>query len=73
MSVVLDRFPDSVQQSFNALQRWFDEQFAVVLAYILSEEVESIVDMCDVGLLVRQFQASFAQELFDERFDLVLK
>jgi hypothetical protein len=27
----------------------------------------------DVSLLARQFQATFVQELFDERFDLVLK
>ena len=59
------------QERFDALAGRFDEELAVVLAYVLSQEVESVVDVGYPGLFWGQFQASFLQKLFQEGEDLL--
>ena len=43
-----------VQKRFLTLLRWFDEELALVLADVLSEEVKPIVDVSDGGLFFGQ-------------------
>ncbi len=55
-----DDAPDFLQERVRVLLRRRDEQFAVELAEILSEEVEPLVNMRDAGFLWRELQAPFA-------------
>ena len=55
-----DDAPDFLQERVRVLLRRRDEQFAVELAEMLSEEVEPLVDMRDAGFLGRELQAPFA-------------
>jgi len=40
---------------------------------VLSEKIEAIVDMRDRGLLLREFQPSFSQELRDEGYNFLFQ
>ena len=51
---------DFLQERVRVLLRWLDEQCAVELAEMLSEEVEPLVNMCDAGFLWRELLAPFA-------------
>jgi hypothetical protein len=44
-------------------------EFPVVLTAMLSEKVESLLNVRYLGFLFREFQASFAQKIGDEGFD----
>ena len=50
-----------------------DEQLAVVLAEVLSEEVEPLLDVRDAGFLWRELQAPVAQELLDQWLDFIFQ
>jgi hypothetical protein len=64
----------SAQESDDALSGGFRQNLAVpVLAYIVSEEVEALSDMRNASLLLREFQASGAEEIRDQRSDLGLQ
>jgi len=52
--------PDFLQERVRVLFRWLDEQCAVELAEMLSEEVKPLVNMRDAGFLGRELQAPFA-------------
>ncbi len=51
--VLLDDVPDLFQMSMHILLRWFDQQFVLfscfVLAYILTQEIETVRNMCNAG------------------------
>ena len=49
----------------------FDEQFPRVLAEMLSQEIEAVLNRGEVGFRWRKFQPAFAQKLHHKRFDLV--
>jgi len=53
-----DNVSHSVQELALALGRWFDEEFAVVFADVLSKKVESVLDMGDTCLLCRKSKAT---------------
>src|SRR5580704_5432292 len=65
VSITLDDGSDLVQQRFDALLRWLDQQLVAVLSDILPEEVEPFRDMRDSGFLLRQFQPTIRQEATD--------
>ncbi len=54
--VLLDDVPDLFQVSMHILSRWFDQQFVLlscfVLAYILTQEIEPLLNMSNVGFFV---------------------
>src|SRR6266702_5475308 len=70
--MVLDHFSDFFQKRFHVLFRRLDDELAVVLAYMLSEKVEALVDMRNKGFLRRECSPSFLHELLHERFDFLL-
>jgi hypothetical protein len=47
----------------------FHENRAVIVAEMLTEKVKPVGDMRDLGLLGREDQAAFVEELFHERTD----
>src|SRR5687767_6390482 len=51
--VGLYRFPDLIEERFHVLLRRLDEQLAVVLAYVLAQKVEPILNVRDAGLFLR--------------------
>ena len=57
--VRVDDSTDFLQERVRVLLRRLDEQFAVELAEILSEEVEPLVNMRDAGFLWRELQTPF--------------
>ncbi len=67
--VTLNDLSDVSKERFDVLFRRAGKEFPVVLAYMLSEKVESILNGRYLGFLFREFQASFAQKLGDEGFD----
>jgi hypothetical protein len=48
----------------------FHENRAVIVSDVLAEKVKAVGDMRDLGLLGREDQAPFVEELFHERADL---
>ena len=68
-----DDAPDFLQERVRVLLRRRDEQFAVELAEMLSEEVEPLINMRDAGFLWRELQTPFAKELLDEGADFVFQ
>jgi hypothetical protein len=75
--VLCDDFPDLFQVCMHILSCWFNQQFALlscfVLAYVLTQEIEPVLNMGDAGFLGREFSPSFCHEGFDEGFDILLK
>ena len=71
------RFPDDVldfrQEVFDVLLRGGDEKLSPVLSDLLSQKNETVRDMHDAGLLLRELQSTFFQELFDEGSDVLLE
>ena len=67
--VLLDDFSDVRKERFHVLFRRACKAFPVVLASILSEKVESLLNVRYLGFLFRECQASFAQKIGDEGFD----
>jgi hypothetical protein len=69
--------PDLLKECFHILLGWGDQQFVplsrLVLAYLLTQEIEPILDMRDAGLFLREGQTSFAQKRFDDRFDFLFE
>ena len=54
-----DLFPDVVE----GFLRWLDKQLIVIVSSeVEPQEVESVADVSDDGLLLRQFQSAFRQE-----------
>jgi hypothetical protein len=54
--VLLDEVPDFFQVSVHILSRWFNQQFVLlscfVLAYILTQEIEPLLNMSNAGFFV---------------------
>src|SRR5215210_7379817 len=67
--VGLNKASDFTQEGFGVLPGRLDDELAVVPAYILSEEVEPVLDMRDSGLLRRESQSAWLQEVLDQRHD----
>jgi hypothetical protein len=67
--VVLHDLPDSLQEGFHCFLCWFNQQFALILPYMLSEKVKAVFDMRDRRLLLRERKATLPHELFHQRFD----
>src|SRR5258708_2130971 len=70
--VLLHDLSDFFQERFHVLLGRFDNELPIVLAYMLSEEVEAIFNMRHEGFLSREGQSSFPHELLHEGFDFVL-
>src|SRR5205085_2889475 len=60
--IVPDDPPNFVEKRLDIFLCWLNEQFAVVLAYILAEKVEAIIDVRDNRLFRREFKPSFLHE-----------
>ena len=66
--------PDFRQEGLDVLLRWLDQELAIlVLSDFLSQENEPYRDMDDAGLLLRELQSAFLQELCDEGSDFLLE
>jgi hypothetical protein len=50
-SVGLDDGSDFLELGFDVLLCWLDDEFAIVTAHILSQEVKTLVDVCQLGFL----------------------
>jgi hypothetical protein len=70
--VLLHDLSDFFQERFHVLLGRFDDEFPVVLAYVLSKKVEAVFNLRDEGFLNRERQPSFPQELLHARFDFLL-
>lgn len=72
--VFFDDPPNFLQERFHVLFGRHGQNHAVaVLAYMLSKEVETVLDMSDDRLFLRQLESSFFQERLDEWFHLLLQ
>ena len=70
----LDGSSDVLQEGFDILLGRLDEQFPVgISAHVLSEEIEAVLHMRDLGFLVGELQTAFLQEVSHERLNLVTK
>ena len=73
----LHDLPDLFEECFSHSLRRGDQQFVplsrLVLAYLLTQEIEPILDMRDAGLFLREVSASFTQKRFDKRFDFLFE
>src|SRR4029453_16412332 len=67
--VILNDLSDVSKERFDVLLRRAGQELPVVLAYMLSEKVESLLNGRYLGFLFREYQVSFAQKLGDEGFD----
>ena len=71
--VRLHDLPDVPEEGVHSLAGWFDQQFSSLLAHMLAQEIEAVLDRGEVGFCRRKFQPSFAQKLDHERFDFVFQ
>jgi hypothetical protein len=55
------------------LAGWFDEPFPRILAAMLAQKIEAVLNRSEVGFRRRQFQSSLAEQLRHKRFDLVFQ
>ena len=55
-----DQLPHLFQERMRVFLGGLDEQLSAILAQVLSEEVEPLLDVRDAGFLWRELQASFA-------------
>ena len=60
--LILDDLSDVRKERFDVLFRWACKQFPIVLAYMLSEKVKSILNVRYLGFLFREFPSSFTTE-----------
>src|SRR5262249_32811693 len=71
--VRFDEPSDFLQERVRVLLRWFDQWLAVVLAEILSEEVEPLADMRDARLVGRERKPSVLQKLLHQGTDFLFQ
>ena len=71
--VVLDDLSDACKKRFHVLFRRACEKLPVVLTYILSEKVKSVLNVRYPGFLFREFQSSFLEKFYNEWFDFYLQ
>jgi|SRR5215471_13105302 len=75
--VLLDAFPELFAVGMHLLLCWFDQQCvllsSLVLANLLTEEIEAVPDVGNTSFLSREFSATFFHEGFDERLAFLLK
>ena len=71
--VGLDDSSDLLQERVHVLAGRLGDVFAVVLAYMVSEEIEAVVYAGDDCLFLREFQPAFLHELLHEGFDLTFQ
>ena len=71
--VGLDDASDLLQERVHVLAGRLGKVFAVVLTYMVSEEIEAVVYAGDDGLCLREFQPAFLHELLHEGFDLTFQ
>ena len=64
-----DAFPDLGQKRCDIVSGRFDEQLPLVLARVLPQEIESVLNPRDPGFLRGQGQTPFQEKLFYRRFD----
>lgn len=60
--VGFDQCPDFSQEALDRGLGRFDQELALVLAYVESEEIEAVVYVRDVGLLFGKLQTSHPEE-----------
>ena len=70
----VDGLLDLGQERLDALRRRLGQDLAAAIApYVLPQEIEAVLHMRDPGLLVRELEPSFLQEMSHERLDLITK
>ena len=69
----LDNSLNLVEKCSLAFGRRFDKEFAVVLADVLAEKIEAIIDMGDGRLLRREREIPFLEKGLHERHHFILK
>ena len=60
-----------VFETLHAFLRWLDQELPVVLAYVLSEKIEPVLNVRDDGLLLGEGEAAFVQELLYRWLDFL--
>ena len=56
----LHDLPDLTEELFDILSGGFDQQFARVLAHVLAQEIEAVLNVRDMGFLRGEFQSALA-------------
>ena len=67
--VVLNELSDVRKKRFHVFLRRASQKLSVVLTYILSEKVESVLNVRYGGFLFREFQTTFLEECYHQGFD----
>jgi hypothetical protein len=71
--VVLDDLSDACKKRLHVFLRGACKEVPLVLTYILSEKVTSVLNVRYSGLLFRKFQSSFLEKIRDEWFDFLFQ
>ncbi len=75
--VCLHDLPNFLKECFHILLGWANKQLVpfshLVLAYVLAQEIKPILDMRDEGLLWRELETPFSQELFNKRLNFLFQ
>lgn len=71
--VSLDDAFDVAQELYNLWFCRFNEQSALVLSHVETEEIKTIVDMCDFGFVFREFESPRLEEFDNQRFDFMFE
>ena len=71
--IILDDLSDVRKERFDVLFRRACKELPIVLTYMLSEKVKSVLNVRYAGFLFREFQSSFPQKIGDEGFDLLFQ
>src|SRR5262249_47660499 len=71
--VGLDDASHLLQERVHVLAGWLGDVFAVVFAYMVSEEITALVYAGDDGLFLREFQPTFLYEWLYDGFDLTFQ
>ena len=73
MFVVVDDVAYFAQEGFYILGGWFDNQLAVILADVLPQKIEPVVNVGYDRFLRGQFQSALCQKLCDDWFDFLFQ
>ena len=71
--VRLHDVPEVPKEGVHLLRGGFHEEFPRVLPDVLSQEIETVLDVSDMGFCLGELQTTFVEKVFHQRFDLLFQ
>src|SRR5215471_15091989 len=69
----LHDMPEVPEEWAHILRGGFNEEFPRVFPDMLSQEVEAVLDVRDMGFCLGKLQTTFVEKVFHQRFDLLFQ